>query len=339
MGAAKQLDLISFYGKNFLKEYDFNKHQLETLIDLAEDLKTKEKHGIPHRFMSGKHIALIFEKQSTRTRSAFTVAAGKLGANVEYLNKNDMQLGAKESVEDTAKVLGTMFDGIAYRGFEQKTVEALGEHANIPVWNALTNEWHPTQMLADFLTIKEYLGTYHGKTVTFVGDGRNNVAHSLLITGAILGVNINIVAPESLQPTLSVQKLAKDLQHQSGSKSLITSDVEKGIKGSDVIYTDVWCSMGEEDALEERYNLLHPYQVNQALVDMTGKNTIFLHCLPAIHDTTTDVGQLAYEKFGVHGLEVTDDVFRSGYSKVFEQAENRMHTIKALLAATCGDVY
>ncbi|WP_434121426.1 ornithine carbamoyltransferase [Salinicoccus roseus] len=331
---------MNFYGKNFLKEYDFDKDQLETLINFAEHLKTKEKHGIPQRFMSGKHIALIFEKQSTRTRSAFTVAASKLGANVEYLSKNDMQLGAKESVEDTAKVLGSMFDGIAFRGFEQSTVEELGVHAGVPVWNALTNEWHPTQMLADFLTIKEYLGTYHGKTVTFVGDGRNNMSHSLLVTGAILGVNINIVAPESLQPALSVQKLAKELQQQSGSRSLITSDVEKGVYGSDVIYTDVWCSMGEEDALEERYELLHPYQVNQQMMDMTGKeNTIFLHCLPAIHDTTTDVGKLAYEKFGVDGLEVTDEVFRSSYSKVFDQAENRMHTIKALLAVTCGDVY
>lgn len=323
-----------------MKEYDFDKTELETLIDFAEHLKTKEKHGIPQRFMSGKHIALIFEKQSTRTRSAFTVAAGKLGASVEYLNKNDIQLGAKESVEDTAKVLGSMFDGIAFRGFDQNTVEALGEYSGIPVWNALTNEWHPTQMLADFLTIKESLGTYHGKTVTFVGDGRNNIAHSLLVTGAILGVNINIVAPDSLQPELSVQKLAKELQEQSGSKSFITSDVEKGIKGSDVIYTDVWCSMGEEDQLDERYDLLHAYQVNQDMIDMSGKtDTIFLHCLPAIHNTETDIGKLVYGKFGESGFEVTDEVFRAEYSKVFQQAENRMHTIKSLIAVTCGEVY
>lgn len=313
---------------------------METLINFASDLKKKEKHGIPQRFMSGKHIALIFEKQSTRTRSAFTVAATKLGANVEYLNKNDIQLGSKESVEDTAKVLGAMFDGIAYRGDHQDTVESLGEHANIPIWNALTDDWHPTQMLADFLTIKEHLGTYKGKTITFVGDGRNNVSHSLLVTGAILGADINILAPESLQPSMSVQKIAYDAAKKSGSKLLITSDIKKGIANSDVVYTDVWCSMGEEDALDERVKLLADYQVNQELMDMTGKeDTIFLHCLPAIHDKSTDVGKLAYEKFNVEGLEVTDDVFRSSASKVFDQAENRMHTIKALIAVTCGNVH
>lgn len=312
---------------------------METLINLAADLKKKDKHGIPQRFMSGKHIALIFEKQSTRTRSAFTVAATKLGANVEYLNKNDIQLGSKESVEDTAKVLGSMFDGIAYRGSAQSTVESLGAHSGIPIWNALTDDWHPTQMLADFLTIKEQLGSYKGKTITFVGDGRNNVAHSLLVTGALLGANVNILAPESLQPELQVHKTALELAKQSGSHILITSDIQKGIKDSDVIYTDVWCSMGEEDALDERYELLADYQVNDTLMSLTGKDTIFLHCLPAIHDTSTDVGKLAYNKFGVVGLEVTDEVFRSSASKVFEQAENRMHTIKALLAATCGDVH
>lgn len=323
-----------------MKEIDFSKDDLEVLINLADDLKTKEQHGIPQRFMSGKHIALIFEKQSTRTRSAFTVAATKLGANVEYLNKNDIQLGSKESVEDTAKVLGRMFDGIAYRGSEQATVEALGAHANVPIWNALTDDWHPTQMLADFLTIKEHLGTYKGKTITFVGDGRNNVAHSLLVTGAILGANVHILAPESLQPALSVQKLAHDIAENSGSSLLVTSDREEGMYGSDVVYTDVWVSMGEEDALEERFNLLSDYQVNQELMAMSGSpDTIFLHCLPAIHDTATDAGKLAYEKFGVNGMEVTDDVFRGPASKVFDQAENRMHTIKALLAVTCGNVH
>ncbi|WP_026366265.1 ornithine carbamoyltransferase [Salinicoccus albus] len=332
--------MLNFRGKNFLKETDFDQNEIETLIDFAEKLKMKEKHNIPQKFMNGKNIALIFEKQSTRTRAAFTVAANKLGATVEYLNRNDIQFGGKESVEDTAKVLGSMFDGIAFRGSEQSTVEALGEHADIPVWNALTDEWHPTQMLADFLTIQEHFGTYKGKTVTFVGDGRNNVAHSLLVTGAILGINIHIVAPETLQPELSVQKTVKEIQEKSGGTSLITSDVEKGIEDSDVIYTDVWCSMGEEEQLAERYNLLRQYQVNQEMIDLTKKpNTIFLHCLPAIHDTNTNVGQLAYEKFGEVGLEVTDEVFRAEYSKVFEQAENRMHSIKSLLAATCGEVF
>ncbi|MHC0551267.1 ornithine carbamoyltransferase [Salinicoccus sp. CNSTN-B1] len=331
---------MQFHNRNFLKEHDFSREQLELLIDFAEHLKLKEKHGIPQRFMSGKHLAMIFEKQSTRTRSAFTVAAGKLGAQVEYLNKDDIQLGAKESVEDTAKVLGSMFDGIVFRGFDQATVESLGEHAGVPVWNALTDEWHPTQMLADFLTIKEHLGDFHGKTVTFVGDGRNNISHSLLITGAILGVNINIVAPKALQPSTSVQKLASELKEDSGSSILVTENIEEGVYDSDVIYTDVWCSMGEEDALEERHTLLRPYQVNQSLIDMTGKaHTIFLHCLPAIHDTKTEMGRIVFDKFGMDGFEVTDEVFRSPYSKVFQQAENRMHTIKALLAATCGDVY
>ncbi|MGO1759915.1 MAG: ornithine carbamoyltransferase, partial [Mammaliicoccus vitulinus] len=265
---------------SFLKEVDFSKEELETLIDLAIELKFKEKHQIPHRYLNGKHIALLFEKNSTRTRSAFTVAATKMGASVSYLGKEDLQLGKKESVEDTAIVLGSMFDGIAFRGYEQKTVEDLAKFSNVPVWNGLTNEWHPTQMLADFLTIKEYFGTYEGKTLTFIGDGRNNVANSLLVTSAILGVNIHIVAPEELHPSSEIQEMAKSLSEKSQSEVLITSDIQEGIYGSDVIYTDVWCSMGEEDQLEERFELLKDYQVNQHLINLTGKNdTLFLHCL------------------------------------------------------------
>lgn len=325
---------------SFLKEVDFSKAELESLIDLAMELKFKEKHQIPHRYLNGKHIALLFEKQSTRTRSAFTVAATKMGASVSYLGKDDLQLGKKESVEDTAVVLGSMFDGIAFRGFEQKTVEDLAQFSNVPVWNGLTNEWHPTQMLADFMTIKEYFGTYEGKTLTFIGDGRNNVANSLLVTSAILGVNIHIVAPLSLQPNEEVQNMALSFSKESGSEILITDNIQEGIYGSDIIYTDVWCSMGEEQQLEERFKLLKDYQVNQNLINLTGKNdTLFLHCLPAIHDLNTEMGALCFEKFGVTSMEVTDDVFRSDYSKVFQQAENRMHTIKALLATTCGDIY
>nr|WP_263314823.1 ornithine carbamoyltransferase [Mammaliicoccus sp. Marseille-Q6498] len=325
---------------SFLKEVDFSKDELETLIDLAAELKFKEKHQIPHRYLNGKHIALLFEKQSTRTRSAFTVAATKMGAHVSYLGKDDLQLGKKESIEDTAKVLGSMFDGIAFRGYEQKTVEDLAQHSNVPVWNGLTNEWHPTQMLADFLTIQEHFGTYEGKTLTFIGDGRNNVAHSLLVTSAILGVNVHIVTPEALYPDIEVQQLAHSLSEKSGSEILITDDIQEGIYASDVIYTDVWCSMGEEDQLEARYELLKDYQVNQHLINLTGKNdTLFLHCLPAIHDLNTEMGALCFEKFGVTCMEVTDDVFRSSYSKVFQQAENRMHTIKALLATTCGELF
>ncbi|HCN59835.1 MULTISPECIES: ornithine carbamoyltransferase [Mammaliicoccus] len=325
---------------SFLKEVDFSKEELETLIDLAIELKFKEKHQIPHRFLSGKHIALLFEKQSTRTRSAFTVAATKMGANISYLGKEDLQLGKKESVEDTAIVLGSMFDGIAFRGYEQKTVEDLAKYSKVPVWNGLTNEWHPTQMLADFLTIKEHFGTYEGKTLTFIGDGRNNIANSLLVTSAILGVNIHIVAPKELHPNKEIQEMAKSLSEKSQSEVLITDDIQEGIYGSDVIYTDVWCSMGEEDKLEERFELLKDYQVNQNLINLTGKNdTLFLHCLPAIHDLNTEMGALCFEKFGVTCMEVTDDVFRSDYSKVFQQAENRMHTIKALLATTCGEIF
>lgn len=325
---------------SFLKEVDFSKEELETLIDLAIELKFKEKHQIPHRFLSGKHIALLFEKQSTRTRSAFTVAATKMGANISYLGKEDLQLGKKESVEDTAIVLGSMFDGIAFRGYEQKTVEDLAKYSKVPVWNGLTNEWHPTQMLADFLTIKEHFGTYEGKTLTFIGDGRNNIANSLLVTSAILGVNIHIVAPKELHPNKEIQEIAKSLSEKSQSEVLITDDIQEGIYGSDVIYTDVWCSMGEEDKLEERFELLKDYQVNQNLINLTGKNdTLFLHCLPAIHDLNTEMGALCFEKFGVTCMEVTDDVFRSDYSKVFQQAENRMHTIKALLATTCGEIF
>ncbi|WP_323703947.1 ornithine carbamoyltransferase [Mammaliicoccus sp. Dog046] len=325
---------------SFLKEIDFSKAEFETLIDLAAELKFKEKHQIPHRYLNGKHIALLFEKQSTRTRSAFTVAATKMGASVSYLGKDDLQLGKKESVEDTAIVLGSMFDGIAFRGFEQKTVEDLAKYSNVPVWNGLTNEWHPTQMLADFLTIKEYFGTYEGKTVTFIGDGRNNVANSLLVTSAILGVDVHIVAPKELQPDLEIQSLAHSLSEDSRSEVLITDNIQEGVYGSDVIYTDVWCSMGEEDQLDTRFNILRDYQVNQNLMNLTGKNdTLFLHCLPAIHDLNTEMGALCFEKFGVTCMEVTDDVFRADYSRVFEQAANRMHTIKALLATTCGNLY
>ncbi|MEB8093344.1 MULTISPECIES: ornithine carbamoyltransferase [Mammaliicoccus] len=332
--------LKDLYQTSFLKEVDFSKDELEQLIELAEELKFKEKHHIPQRFLNGKHIALLFEKQSTRTRAAFTVAATKMGAHVSYLGKEDLQLGRKESIEDTAIVLGSMFDGIAFRGFEQHTVEDLAKFSNVPVWNGLTNEWHPTQMLADFLTIKEYFGTYENKTVTFVGDGRNNVAHSLLVTSAILGVNIHIVAPLELQPEESVQQQAIELSELSGSEILITDNIQEGVYGSDVIYTDVWCSMGEENQLEARYELLKDYQVNQRLINLTEQpNTLFLHCLPAIHDLNTEMGELCFNKFGVTNMEVTDDVFRSSYSRVFEQAENRMHTIKALLAATCGELY
>lgn len=324
-------------GRNFLKEQDFTKDEFRYLIDLAETLKDMKKKGIPHRYMDGKSIALLFEKASTRTRCAFTVAAIDLGAHPEYLGKNDIQLGKKESVEDTAKVLGRMFDGIEFRGFSQEVVEQLGEHAGVPVWNGLTDAWHPTQMLADYLTVKENFGELEGKTLTYVGDGRNNVANSLMVAGAMLGVNVRICSPKSLFPTEEVVNIAKERAEKDGGSIMVTDNVEEAVKGTDAIYTDVWVSMGEEDKFQERIELLTPYQVNMDMIKKAeNENLIFLHCLPAFHDTETIYGKDIKEKFGLDAMEVTDEVFRSKYSKVFDQAENRMHTIKAVMAATAG---
>lgn len=264
-----------FQGKSFLKEIDFTKDELLYLIDFAAHLKELKQKNLPHTYLAGKNIALLFEKTSTRTRAAFTTAAIDLGAHPEYLGKNDIQLGKKESVEDTAKVLGSMFDGIEYRGFSQDAVEALAEHSGVPVWNGLTDEWHPTQMLADFLTIKEHFGTLEGLTLAYVGDGRNNVANSLLITSAILGVNISIVTPEKLFPEQQLIHLAEQYAEASGAKVLVTSDTDQGVAQADIIYTDVWVSMGEEEAFEERIELLLPYQVNQGLMEKTQKQKRF----------------------------------------------------------------
>lgn len=329
-----------FQGKSFLKEIDFTKDELLYLIDFAAHLKELKKQNIPHKYLTGKNIALLFEKTSTRTRAAFTTAAIDLGAHPEYLGKNDIQLGKKESVEDTAKVLGSMFDGIEYRGFSQIAVEGLAEHSGVPVWNGLTDAWHPTQMLADFLTIKEHFGKLEGLTLAYVGDGRNNVANSLLITSAILGINISIVTPEELFPKQELITLAKEYAFESKSKVLVTADTDEGVKEADIIYTDVWVSMGEEAAFKERIDLLLPYQVNQKLMAKTEKNeTIFLHCLPAFHDLETQVAEEIKEKYGLSEMEVTDEVFRFENALQFQQAENRMHTIKAVMAATLGNLF
>lgn len=329
-----------FYGRSLLAEKDFTKEELMYLIDFAAHLKDLKKKNISHRYLEGKNIALLFEKSSTRTRSAFTVASIDLGAHPEYLGKDDIQLGKKESVEDTAKVLGGMFDGIEFRGFKQSNVESLAEHAGVPVWNGLTDEWHPTQMLADFLTIKEHFGTLEGKTLAYAGDGRNNMANSLLVTGAILGVNIRIVSPKELFPEQEIVEMGRKFAEKSGADIVVTDNVEEGVKGADVLYTDVWVSMGEEDKFEERINLLKDYQVNMDMVKKTGNDdVIFLHCLPAFHDTETDYGQDVKEKFGIEQMEVTDEVFRSDFALQFEQAENRMHSIKAVMAATLGNVF
>lgn len=330
-----------FQGRSLLAEKDFTKEELQYLIDFSEHLKDLKKRGIPHHYLEGKNIALLFEKTSTRTRSAFTTAAIDLGAHPEYLGANDIQLGKKESTEDTAKVLGRMFDGIEFRGFSQKMVEELAEFSGVPVWNGLTDEWHPTQMIADFLTIQENFGTVEGITVAYCGDGRNNMANSLLVTGAILGANMRIVAPKELQPEEGIVKMAEGFAEKSGAQLMITDDVDKGVDGADVLYSDVWVSMGEEDKFEERIKLLKPYQINMEMVEKTHNTDrlIFLHCLPAFHDTNTVYGEQMKERFGITEMEVTDEVFRSKYARQFDQAENRMHSIKAIMAATLGNLF
>lgn len=326
-------------GRSFLAEKDFTEEEFLYLIDLAAELKDKKKKGIPHRYLEGKNIALLFEKPSTRTRCAFTVASIDLGAHPEYLGKGDIQLGKKESVEDTAKVLGRMFDGIEFRGFSQKTVEGLAEHSGVPVWNGLTDSWHPTQMLADFLTIKEQIGHLKGVKFVYVGDGRNNMANSFLVAGALVGMDMHICSPESLFPEQEIVDLAREMAKKSNGHITVTSNIDEAVSGADVLYTDVWVSMGEEDKFAERIELLTPFQVNMEMVKKTGnENVIFLHCLPAFHDTETTYGMEMYEKHGLKEMEVTDEVFRSRHSHVFDQAENRMHTIKAVMAATLGNI-
>ena len=307
-------------GRSFLTLKDFTPEEIEYFIDLAAQLKAKKKQGILGQSLKGKNIALIFEKPSTRTRCSFTIGCIDEGGHPEYLGSDDIQLGYKESVEDTARVLGRMFDGIEFRGFSQENVEKLAKYSGVPVWNGLTDEYHPTQILADFLTMKEHFGYLKGLNFVYVGDGRNNMANSLMIGSAKIGVNFTIIAPKSLWPTDELVELCKGYAKESGA-TITLSDEVSAVKGADVIYTDVWCSMGEEDKAAERIALLSPYQVNKAMMDSTGKDTtIFLHCLPA-----------------VKGKEVTEEVFESAQSHVFDEAENRMHTIKAVMVATLGN--
>lgn len=328
-----------FQGRSFLKETDFTKKEWEYLIGFSLHLKTLKQQQIPHPYLLRKNIALLFEKTSTRTRSAFTVAANDLGAHPEFLGKADIQFGKKESVADTAKVLGSMFDAIEYRGFSQSIVEELAKKSQVPVWNGLTDEWHPTQMLADFMTIKEHFGTLENKVLTYLGDGRNNVANSLLITGVLLGVEVRIAAPSNLQPSAEVVALAKQFAAPNTS-FMITDDLNEAVLGADVLYTDVWISMGEDIDKKARLNQLLPYQVNQACIEATqNEEVIFLHCLPAFHDLQTVEGKTLAQSLGVDALEVTDEVFLSPRSLVFTQAENRMHAIKAIMAATLGNLY
>lgn len=322
-------------GRSFLTLKEFTEEEILYLIDLAAELKEKKKKGIPHRYLEGQNIALLFEKPSTRTRCAFTVASVDLGAHPEYLGKNDIQFGKKESTRDTAIVLGRMFDGIEFRGFKHSTVEELAKYAGVPVWNGLTDEFHPTQVLADFLTVKENIGHLKGVTFVYVGDGRNNMANSLLIGGAKVGMDIRICSPKELFPSEEHVNYAKEVAKESNGKVMITSDVDEAVSGADVIYTDVWISMGEEDKIKERIDLLLPYQVNREMLEKTGnENVMFLHCLPSFHDLETEIGRQVYEKFGLKEMEVTDEVFQSKNSYVFDEAENRLHTIKAVMAAT-----
>lgn len=330
-----------FQGRSLLAEKDFTSSEIQYLIDFGLHLKALQQAHIPHHYLEGKNIALLFEKTSTRTRSAFTTAAIELGAHPEYLGANDIQLGKKESVEDTAIVLGRMFDGIEFRGFKQTDVEELAKYSGVPVWNGLTDEWHPTQMIADFMTIKENFGHLRGLTLAFVGDGRNNMANSFLVTGAMLGVNIHIVAPKALHPASDIIETAQHFAKQTGAELVITDDIDEGVKNANIIYTDVWVSMGETD-WESRVKLLKPYQVTMDMIKKTGLSddqVIFMHCLPAFHDIKTEYGQSISEQYGITEMEVTDEVFRSKYARQWDEAENRKHSIKAIMAATLGNLF
>ncbi|HPZ09418.1 MAG TPA: ornithine carbamoyltransferase [Candidatus Eremiobacteraeota bacterium] len=317
--------------RNLITLNDYTTQEINFLIDLSAKLKADKYAGIYGKNLENKNIALIFEKPSTRTRCAFVVACIDEGAHPEYLGKDDLQFGKKETIKDSARVLGRMFDGIQFRGFKHSTVEILGQYAGVPVWNGLTDLFHPTQVLADFLTVKENFGSLKGVSFAFCGDGRNNVANSLLIGAAKCGMDFRIVAPKELYPDKALVALAKDFAKETGAKINLHSDVDKGVKGAQVIYTDVWASMGEEDKIAERIKLLKPYQVNMDMINKADKDVIFLHCLPAFHNPETDLST-KYPDI----CEVTEEVFESKYNKAFDEAENRVHTIKAVMVATLG---
>ncbi|MEO8888462.1 MAG: ornithine carbamoyltransferase [Jatrophihabitantaceae bacterium] len=325
---------------SLLKELDLDKSQFLALITRAAALKRTKIDGTEQPQLSGRNIALIFEKSSTRTRCAFEVAAHDQGAHVTYLGPDGSHIGKEESIADTARVLGRMFDGIEFRGFAQETVEQLADYAGVPVWNGLTDSWHPTQMLADVLTMTEHHpGPVEAISYCFLGDGRNNVARSLLITGALLGMDVRIAAPHELWPPADVIATAHELARSSGARILVTEDVALGVSGVDFVYTDVWVSMGESaEQWDERVALLRPYRVTAELLAASGKpGTKFLHCLPAVHDQSTGLGQRLFDQYGLDGAEVTNDVFESCRALVFDQAENRLHTIKAVLVAAFAD--
>ncbi len=328
----------NFTNKSFLKLLDFKPAEISDLLALAAKLKAEKKAGIPHKLCAGKNIALLFEKDSTRTRCAFEVAAADLGMSATYLGPSGSQMGKKESIADTARVLGRMFDGIEYRGYGQELVEALAHYAGVPVWNGLTNEFHPTQILADFLTIQEHFGDLKGKKLVYMGDARYNMGNSLMVGCAKMGMHFVACAPEKYFPSAELIAECQAIAAETGAVLEFITEPEQAVKGAHVIYTDVWVSMGEPDSVwAERIKELTPYRVTKALMDTAGSQCRFMHCLPAFHDLNTTIGRQIYEKFGIDCMEVSDEVFESEASIVFDEAENRMHTIKAVMAATLAE--
>lgn len=328
---------INLKGRNFLKILDFTPEEITYMLDVAADLKAKKKKGIPVDFCRGKNVALIFEKTSTRTRCAFEVAAHDLGMGTTYLDPAGSQIGKKESIADTARVLGRMYEGIEYRGFEQKIVEELAQYAGVPVWNGLTNEFHPTQMLADLLTIREHFGHLQGIKLTYMGDARYNMGNSLMAACAKMGMHFTACTTKAYFPEEPLVAECEKIAAQTGGSIRLTESVEEGTKNVDVVYTDVWVSMGEPDEVwTSRIHDLKPYQVNRKVMENAGEKAVFMHCLPAFHDLNTKIGKEVSEKFGIQEMEVTDEVFESPWSIVFDEAENRMHTIKAVMAVTVG---
>lgn len=329
--------IMNLQGRDFLTLRDFTPEEIEYLVELSAELKAKKKQGIVDSPLRGKNVALIFEKTSTRTRCAFEVAAHDLGMGTTYLDPSGSQIGKKESIADTARVLSRMFDGIEYRGFGQEIVEELAKYSDVPVWNGLTNEYHPTQMLAMLLTVKEHLGRLKGVKLVYMGDARYNMGNSLMVVCVKMGMHFTACAPKKYFPDAELVAYCKEVAKETGATITLTEDVESGTRGADVIYTDVWVSMGEPDAVwEERIRELSPYQVNRKVMENAGPQAIFTHCLPAFHDLKTKIGKEISEKFGLNEMECTDEVFESAQSVVFDEAENRMHTIKAVMAATLG---
>ena len=327
--------MINLKGKSFLKLLDFTPEEIKGLLDLAAELKAQKKAGIPHRMHEGKNVALLFEKDSTRTRCAFEVAASDLGMGSTYLGPSGSQMGKKESIADTARVLGRMYDGIEYRGFAQTIVEDLAKYSGVPVWNGLTNEFHPTQILADFLTIQEHFGDLKGKKLVYCGDARYNMGDSLMVGCAKMGMHFVACAPEKYFPNAELIAQCQEIAKETGATLEFITDPATAVKGAHVIYTDVWVSMGEPDSVwQERISDLTPYRVTTELMQIAGPQCKFMHCLPSFHDLNTTIGKQIYDKFGIDCMEVTDEVFESEASIVFDEAENRMHTIKAVMAAT-----